>query len=200
MAKRKKNHKAKIKKWTSRHTHIVNTLARFNVVTVENLKRSTTVANKQMGENAFLDMVDLGYITLGKVEYKGELVEIATIGPKAERMVRDISSPTTKNIYNSSSTAHDLEHSNFIFSLANDGILSIEEIQNNYRSEKELKNRGLDTSVTDGAFIYEDERENIYIETATQHYSKEQRQSHERYANGIGRYIENCVRVPKKSL
>lgn len=191
--KRKKNHVPKIKVWTSRHTNIVNTLARFGVVTVENLKKSTTVAGKQMSKDAFLDMVELGYIKIDKLEYKNEIIEIATIGPKSIRIVRDIASPTVKNIYNSSSDPHDLEHSNYIFN-----NFDIKDIQENYRSEKELKPLGVGLSTTDGAFIYEDDRQNIYIETATQHYTDDLRQSHKAYATRAGgRFIENKVRVPK---
>lgn len=194
--KRRKNHVPKIKVWTSRHTHLLNAVARMNVITKENAKKVTSVAGKMMSENAFKDMVDLGYIKIETVEYKGKINELVTIGSKGERKLRDISSPTTKHKYNSSSDPHDLEHSNFIFE-----VFSIEEIQNNYRSEKELDVIGSDTSVTDGAFIYDDERENIYIETVTQYYTKEQKKSHRNYAKkSNGRYIENTVRIPRKSL
>lgn len=51
--KRKKNHIPKIKKWTSRHTNVVNTLARFALITVENLKKATTVINANVWECFF---------------------------------------------------------------------------------------------------------------------------------------------------
>lgn len=287
MAKRRKNHKPQIKKWTSRHTNVVNALARFNVLTVENLRKVTLVNGKMMSENAFLDMVELGYFNIETIEYKNGFIQIATIGDKSIRKVRDIASETTKNIYNSSSITHDLEHSNFIFDM-----FEIEDIQKYYRSEKELANMELheeidrklegydleqleyiqkqykelkslgididniddldegydleqledikkakeefeffglsledsiiydldieeirerakrekelqeiDISVTDGAFIYDDyDRENVFIETATQHYTKEQREAHRNYANKYsGRFIENRIRTPRKS-
>lgn len=201
MAKRRKKHKAKIKKWTSRHTNVVNSLARFNVLTIENLKKSTKIAGKEMSDSALLDMEDLGYFSTETIEYKNEFIKIALIGPKSIRKVRDISSETTKNIYNSSSIAHDLEHSNFIFDM-----FEIEDIQKYYRSEKELadieleKRPDVDISVTDGAFIYDDDRENVFIETATQHYTKEQREAHRNYASMHGgRFIENKIRTPRKS-
>ena len=102
MAKRKKNHKAQIKKWTSRHTNLVNALARFNVLTIENLREITTVAGKKMSAGAFKDMEELGYYKVDTIEYKGKMVEIATIGDKSIRTVRDIGTETTRNIYNSS--------------------------------------------------------------------------------------------------
>ena len=117
MAKRRKNHKAQIKKWTSRHTNIVNALARFNILTVENLKKISTVAGKQMSETAFSDMEELKYFRRETIEYKNKFIEIAIIDDKSIRTVRDISTETTRNIYNSSSKAHDLEHSNFIFDM-----------------------------------------------------------------------------------
>lgn len=124
MAKRRKNHKAQIKKWTSRHTNIVNALARFNILTVENLKKISTVAGKQMSETAFSDMEELKYFRRETIEYKNKFIEIAIIDDKSIRTVRDISTETTRNIYNSSSKAHDLEHSNFIFDM-----FEIEDIQ-----------------------------------------------------------------------
>lgn len=203
LAKRRKNRKANIKKWTSRHTNIVNALARFNVVTVENLRKVSMVANKQMSENAFLDMKDLKYFSIETVEYKGEFIKVAIIGDASIRKVRDIATDTTKSIYNSSSILHDLEHSNFIFD-----TFEIGDIQKYYRSEKELISLELekkdvayetDISPTDGAFIYEDERENLFIETATQHYTKAQREAHRNFANSYGgRFIENKVRTPRK--
>lgn len=147
----------------------------------------------QMCENAFLDMVDLGYIKIDKIEYKNEIIEIATIGLKSVRMVKDIGSETTKSIYNSSSDPHDLEHSNFIFNK-----FDIKDIQENYRSEKELKALGVWLAATDGAFIYDDQIQDIYIETSTQHYTNDLRKAHQAYASRAdGRFIENKVRVPK---
>ena len=78
MAKRRKNHKAQIKKWTSRHTNIVNALARFNILTVENLKKISTVAGKQMSETAFSDMEELKYFRRETIEYKKIAVSIKT--------------------------------------------------------------------------------------------------------------------------
>ena len=198
MAKRKKNHKAQIKKWTSRHTNLVNALARFNVLTIENLREITTVAGKKMSAGAFKDMEELGYYKVDTIEYKGKMVEIATIGDKSIRTVRDIGTETTRNIYNSSSLAHDLEHSNFVFDM-----FETEDIQSYYRSEKELANleredNDFDVSVTDGAFIYEDERINVFIETSTQYYTAAHRQEHENYASVMnGRFIENKIRIPR---
>lgn len=199
MAKRRKNHKAQIKKWTSRHTNIVNALARFNILTVENLKKISTVAGKQMSETAFSDMEELKYFRRETIEYKNKFIEIAIIDDKSIRTVRDISTETTRNIYNSSSLAHDLEHSNFIFDM-----FEIEDIQKYYKSEKELANLminnslDIEVSVTDGAFIYDDERLNVFIETATQHYKDEQRIAHENYASAMnGKFIENKVRIQK---
>lgn len=197
MSKKKmKNKKLKIKVWTSRHTHLINAIARMNIVTKENAKKITLVSGKCMSQDAFMNMIDSGYIKLEKINYKGKVEEVITLGKRGERQLRDIGSPTTKYKYNSSSNSHDLEHSNFVFD-----VFSIKEIQDNYRSEKELESIGFDISVTDGAFIYNDNRKNIYVETITQYYTKSQKESHRQYAKMLnGRYIENSVRIPKKTL
>lgn len=193
MRKRRKNHKAQIKKWTMRHTHAINTLSRFNIVTMENFIKSTNVSGRCMSRNAVLDMRDLNYIRINTVEYKNELIEVVQLGSKSIRSIRNISNNIANHIYNSSSDFHDLEHSNFIFS-----IFSVEDIQQFYRSEKELIDNGADSSPTDGAFIY-NENEKIYVETVTQHYTKKQKEMHRIYAEREGgTYIENCVRIPKK--
>lgn len=193
ISKRRRNHKAKIKVWTQRHTNAINILARFNIVTLKNFKKSTEVANKCMSDNAILDMEALGYIKIDKFEYKNKIEYIVKIGPKGIRHVRNISSKTSNHIYNSSSDIHDLEHSNFVFEM-----FSIDEIQNYYKSEKELQNLGQDVSPTDGAMVF-DNGEKIFIETATQYYTKEQKNRHKEYAaRAGGQYIQNNVRVPKK--
>lgn len=195
ISKRRKNHKPQIKVWTQRHTNAINTLARFNIVTFDNFKKSTEVSSKLMSDNAILDMEELGYIKTYDIEYKNKIERIVKIGPKGIRHVRNMSSSTSNHIYNSSSDQHDLEHSNFVFE-----IFSIDEIQKYYKCEKELPSLGQDVSATDGAMIF-DTGELIFVETVTQYYTKEQKNRHKEYAiRAGGKYIQNNVRVPKKFI
>lgn len=144
--KRRKNRKAKIKVLTSRHTHLINAVARMNTLIKSNAKKITSVGGKMMSKNAFMDMVELEYINIEKINYKGKVEEIVTLGKRGERKIRDISSPTTKCKYNSSSNAHDLEHSNFIFDISKHLLINISDaiqINEGLKFEEISRNNGI---------------------------------------------------------
>ena len=188
--------KPNVGKWTSRHTHLVNAAARFGRLDIKNAMRLTETSGKTMSSKCLAAMIINNYISFDELEYKKNNVYVVSLGSKGERTLRDISSVTTGSKYNSSSLGHDLEHSNYIFD-----TFPLEDIQKFYRSEKELDNLGVGSSPTDGAFIYDDDRVNLYIETVTQHYTSEMKLAHLTYSQRAnGYYIANKVRIPKKSL
>ena len=74
----------------------------------------------------------------------------------------------------------------------------IEDIRQYYKSEFELEkpNIGSGESRTDGAFIFDDDRQNIYIETITQHYKDDMKLAKESYANTrSGQYVPIRVTI-----
>ena len=193
--RKRKPSKPKIGKWTSRHTHLINVAARFNIVDINNALKLTLVAGKTMSAESLAAMIINNYITVDEIDYKKKNIKFISLGTKGERKLREIDTPTTRNKYNSS-TAHDLEHSNYVFE-----NYSISDIQNYYRSEKELIKLGVYHSPTDGAFIFggEDGREDIYVETITQYYTDDMKKYHANYVKKVGGlYDTNKVRVPKK--
>ena len=73
---------------------------------------------------------------------------------------------------------------------------NIEDIKKYYKSEWELEKATDGMSRTDGALIFDDERENIFIETETQHYTEDMKNAKKAYAKAHGGiYKANKVRI-----
>ena len=68
--RKRKPSKPKIQKWTSRHTHLINAAARFNIVDVNNALKLTLVAGKTMSAESLAAMIINNYITVDEIYYK----------------------------------------------------------------------------------------------------------------------------------
>lgn len=195
-AERKKRNRARAKIKNSKETiydvAFKNALASFNVIDTEMVKKVTTFNKRGLADSRLQLYIDAGYvrktdITIGETVYEDVLVTT----DYGARQIKKLDNRCKDITYKSRSIEHDYAQADFIFNKQTE--FSIQDIRDYYKSETELDkaNTNLLESRTDGAFIFDDERQDVYIETVTQYYTKDMKQAKSNYSNNRGgRYIE----------
>ena len=126
-----------------------------------------------------------------KITINKKSIKVYLLDSKGERYIKKVNTNTTTKAYKSTSLKHDFKQLEYVLN-----NFEVEDIKKYYKSEWELEKATDGMSRTDGAFIFDDERTNIYIETETQHYTKEMKEAKRAYAKSNGGiYRSNKVRI-----
>lgn len=157
---------------------LMDFLGKFHCSDKENIKKYCREGNRSISDKRLKMFLDKGYIQKDKIKIQGKVIEVYDLNAKGKRYIKGSYRKTTSKAYKSTSKRHDYMHMKSIMS-----EYEPEEIRKFYKSEYELdKGRNCDESRTDGAFIYDDGRQSVYVETVTQYYKDSIKLAKERYA------------------
>ena len=194
-AQRKKRNRARAKLKDSKETiydvAFKNALATFNVLDVDMTKKITTFDKRGLSDNRIKLYLDAEFIRKTEITIENEVHEVLVLTDYGTRQIKKLDNRCKDTVYKSRSIEHDYAQADFIFNKQTE--FSIQEIRDYYKSEKELEKANITAleSRCDGAFIFDDDRQDVYVETVTQHYKQEMKQAKSNYAsNRGGRYIE----------
>lgn len=194
-AQRKKRNRARARLKDSKETiydvAFKNALASFNVLDVDMTKKITTFDKRGLSDNRIKLYLDAEFIRKTEITIENEVHEVLVLTDYGTRQIKKLDNRCKDIVYKSRSIEHDYAQADFIFNKQTE--FSIQEIRDYYKSEKELEKANMTAleSRTDGAFIFDDDRQDVYVETVTQHYKQEMKQAKSNYANNRGgRYIE----------
>ena len=192
-AQRKKRNRARAKLKDSKETiydvAFKNALATFNVLDVDMTKKITTFDKRGLSDNRIKLYLDAEFIRKTEITIENKVHEVLVLTDYGTRQIKKLDNRCKDTVYKSRSIEHDYAQADFIFNKQTE--FSIQEIRDYYKSEKELEKANMLESRTDGAFIFDDDRQDVYVETVTQHYKQEMKQAKSNYANSRGgRYIE----------
>jgi len=184
-SEKRKINRARKKLKESKYTHFdrdfKNALATFRCLDLESIKKITSKNDRCLSDNRLDLYLKANYIQKDKIVIKNKIVEVYFPTNYGERDIKNIRTDCKDKIYKSASLEHDYSQSKYVI-----GKYNVQDIKDYYKSEYELEKASRGESRTDGAFIFNDERQNIYIETITQHYTKPMKQAKENYANARG--------------
>lgn len=167
-------------------------LGKFHCADKDQIKKYCKHGNKSISDKRMKMFLQKGYIQQDKIKIQKKVVQVYHLTELGERYIRGVHRNTTCKAYKSTSKKHDYMHIKSVMDR-----YDVEEIRNYYKSEYEL-DKGVNSSEsrTDGAFIYDDDRQNVYIETVTQHYKEEMKLAKSKYAqNRNGQYIAIKVTI-----
>lgn len=172
-----------------------NALANFRVIDFDMCKKITKYDNKSISDNRINLYLKADFIRKDTITINNQVKEVLFVTDYGKRQIKKLTSKCKDTTYTSRSIEHDYCQANYIINQQTE--FSIEDIRRYYKSETELdKATGSDESRTDGAFIFDDGRQNVYIETVTQHYKDNMKLAKQNYAkNKGGRYIEYKVTI-----
>lgn len=194
-AQRKKRNRARAKLKDSKETiydvAFKNALATFNVLDVDMTKKITTFKTRGLSENRLKLYLDAEFIRKTEITVGNTVHEVLVLTDYGTRQIKKLDNRCKDTVYKSRSIEHDYAQADFIFNKQTE--FSIQDIRDYYKSEKELEKANITAleSRTDGAFIFDDDRQDVYVETVTQHYKPEMKQAKSNYvSNRGGRYIE----------
>ena len=151
----------------------------------------TTFNTRSLSKKRLKLYLDAEYIRQETITIKDQVHEVLVLTDYGARQIKKLDNRCKDTVYKSRSIEHDYAQADFIINKQTE--FSIQEIRDYYRSETDLEKANINAleSRTDGAFIFDDERQNVYIETVTQHYKPDMKQAKSNYAsNRGGRYIE----------
>lgn len=170
---------------------LLDLLAKFHCADKENIRKYCQEGNRSISDKRLKLFLDKGYIQKDKIKIKGKVTEVYYLGEHGEKYIKGAYRKTSSKAYKSTSKKHDYMHMKAIMN-----EYEVQEIRDYYKSEYELeKGQDKTESRTDGAFIYDDNRQNIYIETVTQHYKDDMKQAKSNYANSRGLYKVINVKI-----
>lgn len=157
-------------------------LGKFHCADIDNIRKYAKEGKKSIAKSRINMFIDKGYIQKDKIKIQKKVVQVYYLTEKGEKYIRGIHRNTTCKAYKSTSKRHDYMQMKWVMD-----NYDVEEIRSYYKSEYELE-KGKDSteSRTDGAFIYDDNRQNVYIETITQHYKDDMKLAKSSYANNRG--------------
>lgn len=172
-----------------------NALATFRAIDIDMSEKITKFSNRSISKNRINLYLKANYITKTDITIKDKVYKnIIMLTKSGERFVKRLENRCKDITYKSNSIEHDYCQADYIINKQTE--FSIDEIRNYYKSESELEKCKINAleSRTDGAFIFDDDRQNVYIETTTQHYKDHVKLAKSAYAhNRGGRYIEHRV-------
>lgn len=197
-AQRKKRNRARAKIKDSKETiydvAFKNALATFNVLDVDMTKKITTFKTRGLSESRLKLYLDAEFIRKTEITIGNEVHEVLVLTDYGTRQIKKLDNRCKDTVYKSRSIEHDYAQADFIINKQTE--FSIQEIRDYYRSETDLEKANMTAleSRCDGAFIFDYDRQDVYIETVTQHYKQDMKQAKSNYAsNRGGRYIEYKV-------
>lgn len=186
--------KLKESKETRYDIALKNALANFRVIDLDMCKKITQYNNRSMSDNRINLYLKADFIRKDTITIKDEIKEVLVVTEYGTRQIKKLASKCKDITYKSSSLKHDYCQADYIINQQSE--FSIEDIRRYYKSETELDKAKHGESRTDGAFIFDDERQDVYIETVTQHYKDTMKREKSNYAkNKGGRYIEHKVTI-----
>lgn len=168
-------------------------LGKFHCADKEHIKKYCRQGNRSISDKRLKMFIKRGYIETDKIKIKGEVVQIYLLGDKGIRYIKGVHRNTTSKAYKSNSKKHDFMQMKAVME-----NYDVELIRDYYKSEFELEKPtiGSKESRTDGAFIFDDDRQNIYIETITQYYKNDMKLYKSRYAQTRnGKYVSFKVTI-----
>lgn len=178
-------------KFNWRDDLMLDLLAKFNCANEEQIKKYCFYNKRSISLDRINKFVKQGYLDTDDITINKKTIKVYFLGDKGIRYVKRVTTNTTNTAYSSTSLKHDFKQLEYVMKNYN-----IEDIKKYYKSEWELNKAKNGMSRTDGAFIFDDGRENIFIETETQHYTDDMKNAKRAYAkeNG-GIYKANKVRI-----
>ena len=185
--------KTKIKKikFNWRDDLMLDLLAKFNCATEEQIKKYCFYNGRSISDERINKFIKEGYLKTNKITIDKKSIKVYLLDNKGVRYVKRVTTNTTNKAYSSTSLKHDFKQLEYVLN-----NFEIEDIKKYYKSGWELEKATAGMSRTDGALIFDDERENIFIETETQHYTKEMKDAKRAYAKSHGgTYKANKVRI-----
>lgn len=168
-----------------------NALATFHVLDVEMARKITTFNTRSLSQKRLKLYLDADYIKKTNIVIGNTVHEVLVLTDYGARQIKKLDNRCKDTVYKSRSIEHDYAQADYIFNKQKE--FSIQEIRDYYKSEIELEKANITAleSRCDGAFIFDDDRQDVYIETVTQHYKQDMKQAKSNYANNRGgRYIE----------
>lgn len=168
-------------------------LGKFHCSDLDHIKKYCKHGNRSISQKRIDMFLEKGYIQKDRIRIRGKVITVYFLDKKGELYIKGTYRNTTCKAYKSTSKKHDFKHMEAIMR-----DYEIEDIRNYYKSEFELeKGRNhKNESRTDGAFIFGDDRQDIYVETITQHYKDDMKLAKRLYAaNRNGAYKTISVTI-----
>ncbi len=188
MAKKTKIQKIKFN-W--RDDLMLDLLAKFNCADKKQIKKYCFYNNRSISDDRLNKFIEKGYIRTDKITINKKTIKVFLLDSEGEKYIEKVNTNTTNKAYSSTSLKHDYKQLEYVIKK-----YDIEDIKKYYKSERELEKAESGASRTDGAFIYDDERQNIYLETETQHYTDDMKEAKRDYATKHGGlYVPIKVRI-----
>lgn len=170
---------------------MLDLLGKFNCATKDQIKKYCSYNGRSISNERINKFIEQGYLKTNKITIDNKSEKVYSLDDKGVRYVKRVTTNTTNTAYSSTSLKHDYKQLEYVLN-----NFEIEDIKKYYKSEWELEKGIAVMSRTDGAFIFDDGRENIFIETETQHYTKEMKYAKRAYAKEHGGiYKVNKVRI-----
>ena len=186
-----KKNKIKKIKFNWRDDLMLDLLGKFNCATEEQIKKYCFYNGRSISIERINKFIKEGYLRTDKITIDKKSMKVYFLDTKGVNYVKRVTTNTTNKAYSSTSLKHDFKQLEYVMN-----NFEVEDIKKYYKSEWELQKATGGMSRTDGAFIFDDGRENIFIETETQHYTKEMKDAKRAYAKAHGgTYISNKVRI-----
>lgn len=169
-----------------------NALATFHCIDSDMVKTMTTFNTRGLSANRLKLYLDAEFIKKTDIVIGDKTIKDVLVPTNyGTRQIKRLDNRCKDITYKSRSIEHDYAQADFIINQQKD--FSIQEIRDYYRSECELEKADIRKleSRCDGAFIFDDDRQDVYVETVTQHYKDDMKQAKHSYANNRGgAYIE----------
>lgn len=172
---------------------MLDLLGKFHCADKEHIKKYCQEGKKSISDKRLKMFIDKGYIQKDKIKIQNKVIEVYSLGEKGAKYIKGVYRNTTSKAYKSTSKKHDYMQMKEVMKR-----YEIEDIRKYYKSEFELEKPvvGSGESRTDGAFIFNDDRRNIYIETITQHYKDDMKLSKSKYVETRqGEYVPIKVTI-----
>ena len=186
-----KKNKIKKIKFNWRDDLMLDLLGKFNCATEEQIKKYCFYNGRSISIERINKFIKEGYLRTDKITIDKKSMKVYFLDTKGVNYVKRVTTNTTNKAYSSTSLKHDLKQLEYVMNNFN-----IEDIKKYYKSEWELEKATDGMSRTDGALIFDDERENIFIEAETQHYTEDMKNAKKAYAKAHGGiYKANKVRI-----
>lgn len=170
---------------------MMDLLGKFNCATEEQIKKYCFYNNRSISVERINKFIKQGYLKTDNITINKKTIKVYSLANEGTKYVKRLTTNTTNKAYSSTSLKHDYKQLEYVMN-----NYDIEDIKKYYKSEWELNKAQDGMSRTDGAFIFDDDRENIFIETETQHYTPEMKAAKRAYAEAHGGiYVANKIRI-----
>lgn len=158
-------------------------LAKFHCADIDNIREYCKYKNRSISKARLDLLIDKGYIQTDKIKINKEVIKVYFLDEKGKKYIKGAYRNTTSKAYKSTSKKHDYVQMREVMKR-----YDAEDIRKYYKSEFELEKavEGSGESRPDGAFIFDDNRPTVYIETITQHYDDDMKIAKTKYVEARG--------------